>query len=160
MNAETQPFPSRGLVSTLLGDFALVNRYSRRGSSEEWMAVLPDETEVVLADRGGAPCAVGLKRAIAIIQSRSYLMPRARQLIEPIFRGDGEWRLVTIDFGAEASRYRCEFLMCFAFVQKNGQLTAESPYLEVGFELPERQSEDPVFRLTIKAVEGIPIATK
>lgn len=124
---------------------------------EEWMAVLPDNTEIVVADVGGKPSSIGIEKAISIVQSRAYLEARARQLLLPIVRQDGEWRLVGIDFGVEARRHNCEFLMCFAFQARMANLDATGPYVEVGFALPMRSSIWPIFILTIKTVTGLAV---
>lgn len=126
---------------------------------DEWMAVLPDSTEIVVADVEGKPSSIGIERAISIVQSRAYLEARARQLLVPLGKGDGEWRLVAIDFGIEAQHHDCEFLMCFAFQATKADLSATSPYVEVGFALPVRlsvsPSYSPMFILTIQAATGL-----
>ena len=100
---------------------------------DEWMATLPDKTEIVVPDDGGRPNFLGVAKAISLAQSRSCLGKRAVQLIAPLIRGDGAWRLLSIDFGAETRRYESEFLMCFAFVAVNPVLSGTSPCFEVGF---------------------------
>jgi len=157
-HAAINPIPGHNhRVATKLGDFTRVSRLSAMTPHEEWMTVLADGTEVVVAARGSGPSPLGVEKAIAIVQSRSYLEKRAIQLIAPFLRDEGSWRLLTIDFGAEAHRYESEFLMCFAFVAANTTLSGTSPYFEVGFALPkQRQTEDPVFTLTVKAIVGIP----
>jgi hypothetical protein len=122
---------------------------------DEWMALLPDNTEIVVADLRGKPSSIGIEKAISIVQSRSYLEARARQLLLPL-KNDGEWRLVTIDFGIEAQHHDCEFLMCFAFQATTADLAATSPYVEVGFALPVRSSIGPMFILTIQTATGLP----
>ncbi|VTU15179.1 hypothetical protein SRS16CHR_01395 [Variovorax sp. SRS16] len=124
---------------------------------EQWMTRLADDTEIVVAADGNGPSPLGIDKAIAIVQSRFYLEPRAIQLIAPFLKGRGSWRLLTIDFGVEALRHASEFLMCFAFVAANTTLCGTSPYFEVGFALPkQRPLEDPVFLLTVKTIVGIP----
>jgi len=122
---------------------------------DEWMAVLPDSIEIVVADVEGKPSSIGIEKAISIVQSRTYLEARARQLLSPLFKEDGEWRLVTIDFGIEAQHHDCEFLMCFAFQVAKADLAASSPYVEVGFALPVRSSIGPMFILTIQSGIGL-----
>ena len=72
---------------------------------DECMLVLADLTEVAVADSNGAPNPVGVERALSIVQSRSHLEGRARQLLVPFTKDEGDWRLVTIDFGVEARRH-------------------------------------------------------
>ena len=126
---------------------------------DEWMAVLPDSTEIVVADVEGRPSPHAIEKAIAIVQSRAYLEARARQLLVPLGKEDGEWRLVTIDFGLEARQRDCEFLMCFAFQTSLSGLTDTSPYVEVGFALPARlivsAEYSPMFILTIQTTAGL-----
>ncbi|WP_198088138.1 hypothetical protein [Variovorax sp. E3] len=98
---------------------------------DEWMAVLPDGTEVVIADEKGRPSALGIEKAISIVRNRSHLEARGRQLLSPLCKSDGEWRLVGIDFGVEAQHHNCEFLMCFVFQAAAAGLCATSPYVEV-----------------------------
>lgn len=117
---------------------------------DEWMSVLPDNTEIVVADVNGKPSSTGIEKAIAIVQSRAYLEERARQLLLPFGKEEGEWRLVTIDFGIEAQRHKCEFLMCFAFQAAAAELCATSSYVEVGFALPWRSGANPMFVLTVQ----------
>ena len=40
---------------------------------DEWMAVLSDLTEIVVADAGGEPCSIGVEKAVSVLQSRTYL---------------------------------------------------------------------------------------
>lgn len=123
------------------------------------MSVLPDNTEIVVADVAGKPSPIGIEKAIAIVQSRAYLEARARQLLVPLGKRDGEWRMVAIDFGNEALHHDCEFLMCFAFQAAKADLAATSPYVEVGFALPVRLSVSPgcspMFILTIQTTVGL-----
>lgn len=123
------------------------------------MAVLPDSTEIVVAEVRGKPSSLGIEKAIAAVQSRAYLEARARQLLAPLGKGNGEWRLVAIDFGIEAQHLDCEFLMCFAFQAAMSELAPTSPYVEVGFALPARSSRgaehNPMFILTIQTTDGI-----
>lgn len=145
---------------TQLGEFVRVSRMSAMAPHDEWMATLPDKTEIVVPEDGDCPHALGVAKAISVVQSRSYLGKRAVQLIAPFLRGEGAWRLLTIDFGAEARRHESEFLMCFAFVAVNTDLSSTSPYFEVGFSPSKTSEEDePVFSLTIKTVVGIPFPT-
>lgn len=75
----------------------------------------------------------------------------------PFTRDEGDWRLVTLDFGVEAQRHECEFLMCFAFQVGSGVLSVTGPYVEIGFSLPVPTDEDPVFVLTVRTAVGFPI---
>ncbi|MBS0450047.1 MAG: hypothetical protein JSS14_01935 [Proteobacteria bacterium] len=135
---------------TELGEFVRVGRMSETAPHNEWMAILPDETEVVVSEAANRPDALGVAKAVSVVQSRSYLGKRAVQLIAPLLRAEGAWRLLTIDFGAEARRYDAEFLMCFAFVATNAELSSSSPYFEVGFSLSQVQEEnEPVFCLGV-----------
>jgi len=149
---QTRRFP------TQLGEFVRVSRMSAMAPHDEWMATLSDKTGIVVPDDGGRPNFLRVAKAISVAQSRSYLGKRAVQLIAPFIRNDGAWRLLTIDFGAEARRYESEFLMCFAFVAANTALSSTSPYFEVGFAQSKPSEEDePAFSLTVKAIVGIPI---
>lgn len=125
----------------------------------EWMAVLPDSTEIVVPDVDGKPSPLGIEKAIAIVHRRAYLEARARQLPVPLCKEDGEWRLVAIDFGVEAQHHDCEFLMCFAFQAAKSDLADTSPYVEVGFALPVRSGAipgfSPMFVLTIQMATGL-----
>jgi len=140
-----------------LGVLSRVNRPSGGNGHAEWMTVLSDETEVVVPSSGAQPSALAIQKAVAIIQSRQYLEQRAVQLIAPFITDAGTWRLVTIDFGAEASRCQAEFLMCFARVKPNAEPSSASPYFEVAFHLPTKQGDDPMFVLSIKTIVGLPI---
>jgi hypothetical protein len=139
-----------------LGEFVLTNRLAA-STRDEWIAVLADSTEVVVADVRGAPSSLGIEKAVSIVQSRAYLERRALQLLVPFTREDGRWRLVTIDFGVEAMRHECEFLMRFAFQGGAGELSVTSPYVEVGFSLPVPTGEDPVFVMTVRTAAGFQI---
>lgn len=121
----------------------------------EWMGVLSDGTEVVVAEVGGKPCPLGIEKAAAIAQARSCLEAQARRLLEPLGQQGGEWRLLAMDFGREAQRHDCEFLMCFAFQAAQSGLAATCPYVEVGFALPVRCSTSPMFVLTIRTMAGL-----
>nr|WP_315591689.1 hypothetical protein [uncultured Cupriavidus sp.] len=126
---------------------------------DEWMAVLPDNTEIIIADMAGKPIPLGIEKAIAVVQSRAYLEARARQLLVPLGKEDGEWRLVAIDFGIKALRHECEFLMCFAFQASKSDLDDMPLHIEVGFALPVRSSVSagysPMFVLTIQTTTGL-----
>jgi hypothetical protein len=102
---QTRRFP------TLLGEFVRVSRMSAMAPHDEWMATLSDKTGIVVPDDGGRPNFLRVAKAISVAQSRSYLGKRAVQFIAPFIRGDGAWRLLTIDLGAEARRYESEFLI-------------------------------------------------
>ena len=69
---------------------------------------------------------------------------------------DGNWRLVTLDFGVEAQRHECEFLMCFALQPVNGELSVTSSYVEIGFSLKVPIRDDPVFVLSVKTAAESP----
>jgi len=122
----------------------------------EWVAPITQYTDVVVSDVEGAPSRVGVQKAISIVQSRSYLERRAIQLLIPLTKEPGSWRLVTIDFGAQARLHECEFLMCFAFEAACNALSITSPYAEVGFALMPSVDQDPLFILTIKTAVGFP----
>ena len=157
---ETIKDPDQALPhATVIGDFIRIRRMSSMAPHDEWMATLPDATEVVVDDdEEGRPDAADIEKAISVVQCRAYLGKRAVQLIAPFLPGDGKWRLLTIDFGAEARRYESEFLMCFAFVPVNSTLSRASPYFEVGFSLATgaRAEDAPTFNVTVKAIVGIP----
>jgi len=88
---------------------------SQQAKSLQAGTVLADSTKVVVPDVQGAPSSLALEKAVSIVQSRAYLERRALQLLVPFTKDRGDWRLVTLDFGVEAQRHECEFLMCFAF---------------------------------------------
>jgi len=136
------------------GEFLPIRRLGTPGH-DEWVAVLPDGTEIVVADAEGKPSPIGIEKAISIVHSRAYLEARARQLLVPLGKGDGEWQLVTIDFGIEAQHHDCELLMCFAFQATRVDLADTSPYVEVGFVLPVRSSIGPMFILMIQTATGL-----
>ncbi len=69
---------------TTLGPFVSSDR-TGTCSSPEWIATLPDLTQVIVGDVRGAPSALGIEKAVSIVQSRSYLEQRARQLLMPFF---------------------------------------------------------------------------
>lgn len=148
--------PSRRCVPgpAVLGEFVLTNRLGS-WPRDEWMAVLPDRTEVVVLDLRGEPSPTAIQKAVAIVQSRAYLEKRALQLLVPFSKDDGRWRLVTIDFGIEARHEDCEFLMCFAFQAANSDMSVTSPYVEVGFALPMQAPVDPVFILSVRTAAGL-----
>ncbi|WP_213954752.1 MULTISPECIES: hypothetical protein [unclassified Variovorax] len=149
--AQARRFP------TQLGEFVRVSRLSAMAPHDEWKATLADQTEIMVPEEGDRPNPLGVAKAIAVVQSRAYLGGRAVQLIAPFLRGEGAWRLLTIDFGVEARRYESEFLMCFAFVAANTRLSSSSPYFVVGFSQSKASEEgEPVFSLTVKAIAGIP----
>jgi hypothetical protein len=122
---------------------------------DEWMATLPDSTEIVVADVGGKPSSRGIEKAIAILQNRAYFEARARQLLVPLGEEDGEWRLVAIDFGVKAQQHDCEFLMCFAFQRMGPSVAVANPHVEIGFNLLVRSNVDPMFILTIETMAGL-----
>lgn len=128
-----------------------------RSAHGEWTAMLPDDTEIVVADALGRPCGLGIQKAIAIVQSRTGLETRARQLLAPLGKIDGKWRLVALDFGIQARNRDCEFLMCFAFQAANPDPAVADPYVEVGFALssePTGAGVGPLFILMIQTMAG------
>jgi hypothetical protein len=131
------------------GDFLPVRRLATP-PQEEWMAMLADSTEIIVADEKGRPSAIGIEKAISIVRNRAHLEARARQLLLPLDVPEGEWRLVGIDFGIEAQCHNCEFLMCFALQATTAELCATNPYVEIGFALPWRSGANPMFVLTIQ----------
>jgi hypothetical protein len=138
-----------------LGDFVASER-ADASPHREWIATLADLTTVVVSDCYDSPSVVGIEKAVAIVQSRAYLENRARRLLLPFTREGGSWRLVTIDFGAEARRHGCEFLMGFAFRATNGVLSITSPTVEIGFALPAPAAMDPIFVLTVVTAVAFP----
>lgn len=153
MQSASAPNRRRAAGPATLAEFVLVNRLGPR-NPDEWMAVLAELTEVVVADVRGAPSPLGIEKAASVVQSRAYLERRAVQLLVPFTKDDGAWRLVTLDFGVEAQHQKCEFLMCFAFQATNNELSIASPYAEVGFALPMQTGEDPIFVLTVRRTAG------
>lgn len=139
---------------TVPGEFLQIRRLGTP-PRDEWMAVLPDRTEIVVPSAQGKPDALGIEKAIAIVLSRADLESRARELLAPFGMVDGEWQLLAIDFGVEAQHHECEFLMCFAFQATGSDLGATSPYVEVGFALPVRVGVSPLFVLTIRSTAGL-----
>jgi hypothetical protein len=105
------------------------------------LAVIGDQTEVVVPDAGGAPHPVAIAKAVAILQARGYLVDRALRLLEPISAARGSWRLVTIDMGAAAASTGHEFLMCFALEAT----PRETAYAEVAFMLAGQEIGAPLF---------------
>jgi hypothetical protein len=138
-----------------LGDLVAINRpdaYPQR----EWVATLADLVNVVVSDCCDLPSVLGLQRAVSIVQGRAYLESRARRLLRPFGKEDGSWRLVTIDFGAEARRHGCEFLMGFSSRATEGVPSLACPDVEVGFALPSPAPVDPIFVLTVVSAGGFP----
>ncbi|MEO7128596.1 MAG: hypothetical protein ABI040_06995 [Rhodoferax sp.] len=78
------------------------------------------------------------------------------QLLLPFTKEAGNWKLVTLDFGAQAVLLECEFLMCFAFQACSGELSITSPYVEIGFALVTSIAPDPLFVLSVKTAVGFP----
>jgi hypothetical protein len=141
------------MLSTL-GEFRLSNKLDFR-MCDEWVATLADSTEVVVGDFRGAPSQVGIEKAVSVVQSRGELEQRALQLLVSFTTEPGRWRLVTLDFGAEARRQDCEFLMCFALQTPNSQLSITGAYVEIGFALLRSQVSEPLFILTVKSACGL-----
>lgn len=132
-------------------EFLPIHR-SSMPSHDEWIAVLPDSTKIVIADLNGKPDPTGIEKAVAIVQSRDYLEKRARQLLVVLGKECGEWRLLAIDFGIEAQYDEFEFLMCFVFQNANSELTDPSAYVEVGFAVSTTESFSPVFILSFRTI--------
>lgn len=140
--------------ATLGGFVASVRAGAAPRHECEWIATLPDLTGVVVSDFGNAPSTVGIEKAVSIVQSRAYLEHRARRLLLPFTEDAGTWRLVTIDFGAEARRHGCEFLMCFASRTMPSMPSTTNPSVQIGFALPTPRAADPVFVLRVVAAVG------
>ena len=153
---ESRSRPDRTHAYATLGEFARVDPLEGGACRDEWMAVLPDSTEIVIADLNGAPSSLGIAKALSIVQSRAYLERRAQQLIERFEKPANGWRLLTIDFGVESQLHGSEFLMCFA---RRGRETTNSsrasPYIEIGFVLQRPVGPEPVFELSIRSVSGL-----
>lgn len=113
---------------------------------------LSDSTEIVVPTTGGRPDSTCVAKAVSVIQSRAYLQERALELVRPLARIDGNWQLVTLDFGFAAQRACCEFLMCFAFQPEGHALSVDSPYAEVGFDLLPQVADRPLFVLTLRTL--------
>jgi hypothetical protein len=138
-----------------LGDFVAVHRPGVL-PDREWVATLADLTTVVVSDCCDSPSALGLEKAVSIVQSRAYLENRARRLLRPFGAQNESWRLVTIDFGADARRHGCEFLMGFSSRATDGVPSIACPAVEVGFALPSPAHVDPIFVLTVVSAGGFP----
>jgi hypothetical protein len=153
MSRGPQLEPRRVPAPAPLGAFV---RGSKLGgdSPGEWVASITQHTDVVVGDADGKPSPIGIAKALSIVQSRTYLEPRAVQLLVPLTKEPGNWRLVTLDFGAQAHLHECEFVMCFAFEATYSELSITSPYVEVGFALTAPAADDPLFILTIKTAVG------
>lgn len=120
------------------------------------MVTLADGTEIVVADAHDAPSELAVTKAVSIVQSLAYLERRARQLLIAFIDGRDGWRLTTIDFGAEAARHTCEFLMCFVLDASSTAISGASLYVEVGFTLDLLWADDPEFKLTVKTIINNP----
>jgi hypothetical protein len=153
---ESRSQPSQVPKYATLGEFSQIDRLEEDGQPGEWMAVLADSTEVVVADLNGAPSSTGIAKAIAIVQSRAYLEQRARQLIQRFETSGHAWRLLTIDFGIETVAHGSEFLMCFARdVPGVSGPTDAGPYIEIAFTLQRPIGQDPLFDLSVHFVSGL-----
>lgn len=139
----------------MLGKFVRSNRLTP-GAATEWMATLADGTEIVVADAQDAPSEPGITKAVSIVQSQSYLERRARQLLIAFIDSGGDWRLTSIDFGAEAARHTCEFLMCFVLDASGTDTSRAGLYVEIGFTLALPFADDPEFKLTVKTIINNP----
>ena len=122
----------------------------------EWIATITQHTDIVVSDADGAPNPIGIAKALSIVQSCAYLERQAVQLLVPLTKEPGSWRLVTLDFGSQARLHECEFLMCFAFEAAYSALSITSPYAEIGFALIAPADDDPLFILTVKTAVGFP----
>lgn len=118
------------------GDFALINRFLLEAPLDEWLAVLPDGTEVVVPGDAYEPGVIGMHKARDVLEARVSLESQARQLLAALAPQTTAWRLLTFDFGTAARRHQCDFLMCFA-----PDATIRGPYVEVGVTLHEGQRE-------------------
>ncbi|MGJ7512072.1 hypothetical protein [Variovorax sp. GT1P44] len=65
---QARRFPSQ------LGEFVCVSQMSAMAPHDEWMATLPDKTEIVVPEEGNRPNLLGVAKAISVVQSRSYLV--------------------------------------------------------------------------------------
>jgi hypothetical protein len=137
---EAGPAPCRAVTPALVGERLLAKDFEPCSPSD-WLAVVDDQTEVVVPDAGGAPHPVAIAKAVAILQARGYLVDRALRLLEPISATGGSWRLVTVDMGTAAARKGYEFLMCFAFEVR----ALETTYAEVAFLLAGQEFDAPLF---------------
>lgn len=147
--------PDRTHHFPTLGKFSKLNRVDLGDMSDEWISILPDGTEIVVADVRGKPSQLGVEKAVSIVQSRAYLEARAHQLIASFRPSAGSWRLITIDFGVESARQQSEFLMCFAFVSTvNTDPSFADPYVEIGFTIQRPIGPDPMFELAVKSISG------
>lgn len=130
------------------------------GGITEWLATLADGTEIVVADAQDAPSELGITKAVSIVQSLAYLERRARQLLIAFIDSRDDWRLTTIDFGAEAARHTCEFLMCFVLGASSTAISRADLYVEIGFTLDLPLADDPEFKLTVKTIIENPAARR
>lgn len=142
-----------------LGKFVRSNRLTP-GAATEWMATLADGTEIVVADAQDAPSELGVTKAVSIVQSLAYLGRRARQPLIAFVDSRDDWRLTSIDFGAEAARHTCEFLMCFVLDASSTAISLAGPYVEVGFTLDLPLADDLQFKLTVKTIINNPTSRR
>ncbi|MDB5875306.1 MAG: hypothetical protein JWQ07_4748 [Ramlibacter sp.] len=150
--AVTRTVNALGVVGPTFLRTSLPESAFERTSIGEWIARLRDSPEVVVPDTDGRPDATCVAKAASILRSRMYLQQRALELLHPLAHADGDWRLVTLDFGAAAQRARCEFLMCFAFQLQGQALSIDSPYAEVSSELLPQGSDRPSFMLMLRTL--------
>jgi hypothetical protein len=134
------------VVTPALRGERLLARNFKPCSPSDWLAVIDDDTEVVVPDSGGAPHALAIAKAVSILQARDYLVGRALRLLEPISATQGSWRLVTVDMGAAAACRGCEFLMCFALEAG----ARETAYAEVAFLLAGQEIGAPLFIASVQ----------
>ena len=118
------------------GDFALINRFLLEAPLDEWLAVLPDGTEVVVPGDAYAPDVIGMRKARDVLEARVSLESQARQLLAALAPQTTSWRLLSLDFGTAARRHQCDFLMCFV-----PDDAIRGPYVEVGVMLHDGQRE-------------------
>jgi hypothetical protein len=149
---------SCGAATPALVGERLVARHFEPCSPSDWLAVIDDQTEVVVPDAGGAPHPVAIAKAVAILQARGYLVNRALRLLEPISATRVSWRLIAVDMGAAAACRGCEFLMCFALEAG----PRETAYAEVAFLLAGEEIGAPVFIASVQQLtgDGVPICRR
>lgn len=149
-----QPQQSKEVMLTIPTVFMPVYRLATLPDSE-WMAVLSDGTDVIVADVYGRPSAPGIDRAISIVKMRARLEQRARKVLASVMPNDGDWELMTIDLGIQADVHKCEFLMCFARETDQMNALTENSCVELGFALPVSTCSHPGFVLRVVSVRGL-----
>lgn len=161
MHSESSSDGPRTSGAAILGKFFRSNKLTP-GAATEWMATLAGGTEIVVDDAQGGPRELGVVKAVSVVQSLAYLERRARQLLIAFIDNRDDWRLTTIDFGAEVARHDCEFLMCFVLDDPgtDTNIALAALYVEIGFALDLPLACDPEFRLTVKTIFRAPTAQK